>query len=71
MRTLSIVILAFLVLSFAPAYAQNFYIGAGIGNTFVAAKFQDVENQTKELSKNSTGYKNILHHQQTLIITNP
>ena len=57
MRTLLFGVLAVLIFSFAPVYAQGFYIGAGIGNTFVATEFQDLENQTKELSENSTGYK--------------
>ena len=37
--------------------AQGFYLGAAIGNTFVGTEFQDVQNQVKEISENSTGYK--------------
>ncbi len=37
--------------------AQDWYIGAGIGNTFVATEFEDVENQVQKLDENATGYK--------------
>jgi hypothetical protein len=37
--------------------AQDWYIGAGIGNTFIATEFQDAEDQLQKLDENSTGYK--------------
>jgi opacity protein-like surface antigen len=40
-----------------PLFSQGIYIGAGIGNTYQNSEFQDIENQAKEISENSTGYK--------------
>ena len=37
--------------------AQDFYIGAGIGNSFIATEITDVEDQAQELDENATGYK--------------
>jgi opacity protein-like surface antigen len=42
---------------FGNLSAQGLYIGAGIGNTFYASEFTDIENQVNEISENSTGYK--------------
>ena len=49
--------LLFLFCLSTVAFGQGFYIGAGIGNTFVATEYQDVEDQARELDENSTGYK--------------
>ena len=57
MRNLTIVIMAILICSFGSLSAQGLYIGAGIGNTFYGGEFTDIENQVKDISENSTGYK--------------
>jgi len=39
------------------AFAQGFYLGAGIGNTFYSSEVQDAVNQAQEISENSTAWK--------------
>ncbi len=57
MKKLTILIGMLFIITAAGVHAQDFYIGAGIGNTFVGTTVQDVQNQAKELNENSTGYK--------------
>ena len=56
MRNLNGVILAFLFLSFCVVSAQDFYVGAGIGNTFYGTEW-NLQDEVKKLDKNATGYK--------------
>ena len=57
MRSLMIAVLTLIVCGFSSVFAQGFYIGAGIGNTFIATEVEDAEDQLNKLSENSTGYK--------------
>ena len=58
MHKFTIFLLMLLIASVTGVYAQDFYIGAGIGNTFIGTEIKtDVQNQVKELNENSTGYK--------------
>lgn len=41
----------------SSVFAQGLYIGAGIGNTYLNSELTDVEDQVKDISENSTGYK--------------
>ena len=41
----------------SSAFAQGFYLGAGIGNTFYSSEVQDAINQAQEISENSTAWK--------------
>ena len=56
-RHLLAVSMTSLLFSIAPLFAQSFYIGAGIGNTYLNSEISDVQNQVKDISENSTGYK--------------
>jgi len=57
MRVLVIVSVMLIVCFSGTLQAQDWYIGAGIGNTFIATEFQDAEDQLQKLDENSTGYK--------------
>jgi hypothetical protein len=57
MRTLMIIFLSFFVLSLGNLFAQGIYIGASIGNTYYGAEFEDIGDEVKNISENSTGYK--------------
>ena len=57
MRSLSLILFTLLFLGFSSLFAQGLYIGAGIGNTYMNSEIEQVGNQVKEISKNSTGYK--------------
>ena len=46
-----------IVLITTSAFAQGFYLGAGIGNTFYSSEIQDAVNQAQEISENSTAWK--------------
>lgn len=50
---------AFIIIALimSSAFAQGFYIGAGIGNTFYSSEVQDAINQAQEISENSTAWK--------------
>jgi hypothetical protein len=49
---------ALAVLSFAhPVLAQDFYVGGGIGNTYLSSEFEDAPDQLQEIDENSTGWK--------------
>jgi hypothetical protein len=50
---------AFLIIALiaASTYAQGFYLGAGIGNTFYSSEVQDAVNQAQKISENSTAWK--------------
>jgi len=39
------------------AFAQGYYLGAGIGNTFYSSEVQDAINQAQEINENSTAWK--------------
>ena len=54
MRNLMIVVIALVIFSFGTLFAQGFYIGAGIGNSFNGT---EIEAQVEDISENSTGYK--------------
>ena len=54
MRNLMILVMVLLVCSFGTLSAQGLYIGAGIGNSFYG---DEIEEQAKDISENSTGYK--------------
>jgi len=41
----------------ANVRAQDFYVGASIGNTFFGADLSEIEQQAGDISENSTGYK--------------
>jgi hypothetical protein len=57
MRNLLIIMLTVVICLFGNLSAQGLYIGAGIGNTFYGADFSEIEEQAKDISENSTGYK--------------
>jgi hypothetical protein len=57
MRAALIVVLSFILFGFGSVYAQGFYIGAGIGNTFIATEVQDIEDNVTKLDENATGWK--------------
>ena len=57
MRSMMIVVLTLIISSFGSLYAQGFYIGGGIGNTFYATEIEEVGNQVSSLDENATGYK--------------
>ena len=57
MKKLAVFTIIFFLGTMARVQAQGFYIGAGIGNTFVGTEISDVQNQVKEINENSTGYK--------------
>ncbi len=57
MRSLMFVVLLLIISSFGSLYAQGFYIGAGIGNTFYGTEFKDLDNEITNLDENATGYK--------------
>ena len=57
MRSMMIVVLILIISSFGSLYAQGFYIGAGIGNTFYASEIEEVGDQVSSLDENATGYK--------------
>lgn len=57
MRNLLIIATAILVGMFGNLSAQGLYIGASIGNTFYGGEYTDIEEQAKDISENSTGYK--------------
>ncbi len=57
MRTVIYIILIFVMSSMGIVQAQGWYLGAGIGNSFIATEIEDVENQAKNLNENATGYK--------------
>jgi len=46
-----------IVLITTSAFAQGFYLGAGIGNTFYSSEVEDVINQAQKISENSTAWK--------------
>ena len=54
-----ILIKAFIMIALiaSSTFAQGFYIGAGIGNTFYSSEVQDAINQAQEISENSTAWK--------------
>jgi hypothetical protein len=55
---LRLIVLAVMLTMLATAVqAQGFYLGAGIGNSFIATEITDVEDQARELDENATGYK--------------
>ena len=56
MRNLIGVMTALIVLSFGSLSAQDFYVGAGIGNTFYGTEWT-LQDEVKKLDENSTGYK--------------
>ena len=57
MRKMIIVLIIIMFCSLAGVQAQGFYIGAGIGRSFIATEINDVESQAKSLDENATGYK--------------
>ena len=57
MRNTMILILIAVFFSLTGVQAQGFYVGAGIGNSFIATEVNDLENQAKSLDENATGYK--------------
>jgi len=57
MRTLFMIIAMLFIVSAANVQAQDFYVGASIGNTFIGADLSKVEEQAGEINENSTGYK--------------
>ncbi len=57
MRTYLMSILVLVLGMTGITQAQDFYIGAGIGNTFIATEFEDLENEVQKLDENATGYK--------------
>ena len=46
-----------IVLITTSAFAQGFYLGAGIGNTFYSSEVEDAINQAQKISENSTAWK--------------
>lgn len=56
MRHLMIVVMVLVIFSFGTLFAQGFYIGAGIGNTFYGTEW-DLGEEVKKLDENATGYK--------------
>ena len=57
MRTMTMLVTLLVICLSGMTIAQDWYIGAGIGNTFIGTEFSDAEDQLKELNENSTGYK--------------
>jgi opacity protein-like surface antigen len=57
MRHLMIITIMLLASFTAISTAQDWYIGAGIGNAFIGTEVEDAQNQLKTLDENSTGYK--------------
>ena len=55
----AILIKSFIIIALitSSAFAQGFYLGAGIGNTFYSSEIQDAVNQAQEISENSTAWK--------------
>jgi hypothetical protein len=53
----SIIISLFILSLVSVLPAQSWYLGAGIGNTFIATEFEDVTNEVNKLDENATGYK--------------
>lgn len=56
MRKLIICTMTLVFFTLGPLSAQDFYLGAGIGNTFYATEL-DLGAQVKKLDENATGYK--------------
>jgi len=56
MRNVTGVILAIVFFSFSGLSAQDFYVGAGIGNTFYGTEW-NLQDEVKKLDENATGYK--------------
>jgi len=50
-------VLMVLTLATAPAYAQGFYAGAAIGNTFFSSEFEDAADEVTKIDENSTAWK--------------
>jgi len=46
-----------IVIMTTSAFAQGYYLGAGIGNTFYSSEVQDAVNQAQKISENSTAWK--------------
>ena len=51
------ILLTLFICGMTGLQAQGFYVGAGIGNSFIATEVNDLENQAKKLDENATGYK--------------
>jgi hypothetical protein len=49
--------LVFLLVFTMALFAQGFYFGAGIGNTFFSSEVNDALDQVKEIDENSTAWK--------------
>ena len=56
MRYLLLISTLICIVSISSLSAQGLYIGAGIGNSFFGAE-AEIEDQVKDISENSTGYK--------------
>jgi len=56
MKNFTILIMLLVFFSFGTLSAQNFYLGAGIGNTFYGTEW-NLGNEVKKIDENSTGYK--------------
>lgn len=52
-----ILITVLLIFSTAAGFAQGFYFGAGIGNTYYNTEIGDAIDQAQEVSENSTSWK--------------
>jgi opacity protein-like surface antigen len=56
MRYLLVIFTLICIVSISSLSAQGLYLGAGIGNSFFGAQ-AEIEEQIKDISENSTGYK--------------
>ena len=57
MRILIYFMLILVMNSIGSVQAQGWYLGAGIGNSFIATEVEGVEDEVKKLDENATGYK--------------
>jgi opacity protein-like surface antigen len=57
MKSGRILILLMILMIATGIQAQDFYLGAGIGNSFIATEIDVVQEEAKKLDENATGYK--------------
>ena len=56
-KSIFIIFIAFMILGTYPVCGQGIYIGAGIGNSYHNLELDEVGEEAKEISENSTAYK--------------